>query len=242
MAQTKVIGGGSIQPGVELAVDPTFLAGRVAMRPLEYTAVGEVLGHYSAVQVSGTTITLAAADVVASIRWTDTSHYFVLTRIKVGWACNTITTTTTTMDLSATVLRSFITDYAGNNTRLSLATITNTNKMRASMGTSLMGVLGPQICTTAGMTGSAAVADAAPFALTVWPWLVESNVTGTTLAGAVGNAGLPDELYNWRNFGQHPLVLSALEGIKLALVTAGPQTTGGVKYYVEWSWAEVKLF
>ena len=64
MAQTKVIGGGSIQPGVELAVDPTFLAARVAMRPLVYAAQGEVLGHYSAVQASGTTITLAAGDVV----------------------------------------------------------------------------------------------------------------------------------------------------------------------------------
>ncbi len=242
MAQTKVIGGGPIQPGVELAVDPTFLAGRIALRPLEYAAAGEVLGHYSAVQISGSTLTLAIADVVASLRWFDLSHYLVLTRIKVAWACNSAVPAATTMDLAATVVRSFITDYSSNNTRLSLATITNTNKMRASMGTSLLGILGPQICTTAGMTGSAAVADAAPFAVTVWPWLQESNVTGTTLAGSAANAGVPDDLYNVKNFGQHPLVLSALEGVKLTLLTAGPITSGSVKYYVQWDWTEVKVF
>ncbi len=50
------------------------------------------------------------------------------------------------------------------------------------------------------------------------------------------------DVYNWNKFGQHPVVLSTNEGIFLETVTAGPITTGGLKYYFEWSWAEVAIF
>jgi hypothetical protein len=238
MPQTQILGGGQIQPGVPLAVDPTFLAARVALRPLDYANVGQLLGHYAATQVSGATVSLGAAAHSASLRWTDTTRFLVLMRIKAGWSVTGAVTAATPMDMQAVIARGFSVDFTTNSTQLSLAAVTNTNKMRAGMGTSLLGASGPRILTTAAMSGQTLTADVAPFAITVWNNQPSGNATVTQ---AVGVSGPMQTIYEWTALGQHPVVLTANEGVLLQPVTAGP-TTGTVKYYVQWEWAEVLIF
>src|SRR5437879_1402314 len=91
MAQTKIIGGGAagdagvIAAGKEQAVDPLYLAARIAMRPLDYTGQGRILGHYMTGQRSGEiAATLGAGGKLASIRWPDLSTFLVLLRLKIG--------------------------------------------------------------------------------------------------------------------------------------------------------------
>jgi hypothetical protein len=236
--QTKILGGGNLQAGTEWAVDPTFQAARIAMRPLDHAALGQVLGHYSVCQVSGATASLGAAGHLASIRWADSSRFLVLMRIKAGWSVTGAVTAATPMDMQAVIVRGFSVDFTTASTTISLAAISNTNKMRANMGTSLMNTIGPRIATTTVMSGQTLTADVAPFAYTVWANQPSGNATVTQ---AVGVAGAMQELYNWNALGQHPVVLAANEGIVLQPVTAGP-TTGTVKFYVQWDWAEVTVF
>jgi hypothetical protein len=49
MPQTQVLG----KSGNPLEVDPQYLAARIALRPLDYTGQGKVLGHYGIGQRSG---------------------------------------------------------------------------------------------------------------------------------------------------------------------------------------------
>lgn len=238
-AQFIPVGGGSPQlAGTQQVIDPTFNASRVALRPLDYAHLGAVLGHYAVAHASGATASLGAAGHLASIRWTDASRYLVLMRIRAGWSVTGAVTAATPMDLQAVIARGFSVDFTTASTATSLAAIANTNKMRSSMGASLMGVNGPRIATTTVMSGQTLTADAAPFAMCPFVNQPSGNATVTQ---AVGVGGAMTDLYSWTALGQHPIVLSANEGVIVQPVTAGP-TTGTVKYYVQWEWAEVVLF
>ncbi len=71
--QTKIIGGGVGTPGVgqEMAVDPTFLAARVALRPLDYAGLGQVLGLSRASAVTGTTVSVGGGGILfENQQWT----------------------------------------------------------------------------------------------------------------------------------------------------------------------------
>src|SRR5437016_167328 len=114
MAQTKIIGGGVagpqvITPGVEQAIDPQYLAARIAMRPLDYTGQGKVLGHYAVGQRSGEiAATLGAAGKLASIRWAppDGTSYLVLQRIKLGLSISAdVTSAAIEQAYKATIVR-----------------------------------------------------------------------------------------------------------------------------------------
>ncbi len=238
MPQTQILGGGIRDAGTALAVDPSFQAMHVAMRPLEYASVGQVLGHYAVAQASGAAVSVGAGGIVAGLRWTDSTHFLVLMSIRAGWSITGAVTLATVMDMAAYVVRGFTVNFSSNQTVASLAAVTNTNKMRMTMGASLMGVNGPIICTTGAMSGQTAVVDAFPFAYTVWANQPSGNATVTQ---AVGVGGAMQDMYNWNKLGQHPVVLSANEGVILQTVAA-PIVSGTSKYYVEWSWAEVAIF
>jgi hypothetical protein len=218
----------------------------MASIPVPYIGTGSnsqvVLGHYGVAQKSGASVSIAAAGILASIRWAPTvSTYFCIPmRIKAGWIVTAQITTATPMDLSAIVHRGFTTDFTTASTAISLSS--NTNFMRSGfMRPSLMGANGPRICTTAVMSGNVSTADAAPFAITVWPGVVSTNATGTVATVVLGMAGAMQTVYEWTALGQHPLVLSNNEGVILEEFTAG--TTGGsVAWYDQWEWAETLVF
>lgn len=224
--------------GTAQAIDPTFNAARVALRPLDYSHLGVVLGHYAVAQASGATVSLAAAAMLASMRWSDASRLCVLMRIRAGWSITGAVTAATVMDLQAVIARAFSVDFTTNSTAANLAAPANTNKMRSSMGTSLMGTNGPRIATTAAMSGQTATADANPFAMMPFPNQPSGNATVTQAIGVGANAV---DLYSLTALNQHPIVLTANEGILIQPVTAGP-VTGSVKYYIQWEWAEVVLY
>ena len=251
MAQTKIIGGGApgsasvLASGVEQAVDPLYLAARMAIRPLDYTvAGGGVLGHYAVAQTSGSiAATPTALDVHASIRWapTITNTYLVLMRLKLGYGVVSAVTTAVRMAYQASIARQFTVDFTTATTAINLATTAKTNQMRGSMSGSQMGANGPRICTTAPQTGQTYTLDAAPFALTNWEALHSVSGTGTAVLLNAGSAGPTQTIYEWTGQGQHPVVLSSNEGVVVQLVHTG-HGSGTLSLYTTWEWAEVQVF
>lgn len=224
--------------GTMQGIDPTFNAARVSLRPLDYNIQNVNLGHYAVAHASGATVSIGAAGHLASIRWTDATRFLALMRIRVGWAVTGAITAATPMDLQAVIARAFTVDFTTASTATSMIGVANTNKMRASMGSSLLGAVGPRIATTTVMSGQTLTADAAPFAMATFVNQPSGNATVTQ---AVGVAGAMTDLYNWTALGAHPVILSANEGIIIQPVTAGP-VSGTTKYYVQWEWAELGAF
>lgn len=219
----------------------------MASIPVPYIGTGNnsqvVLGHYGVAQKSGASVSIAALGILGSIRWAPTvsSYFCVPMRIKAGWSVTAQITTATPMDLAAIVHRQFTTDFTTASTAISMSGTAYTNQMRKSMAQSQMGANGPRICTTAVMSGNVSIADAAPFAATVWPGVVSTNATGTVATVVLGFAGNMQTVYEWTALGQHPLVLSNNEGVLLEEFTAG--TTGGsVAWYFQWEWGEALAF
>ena len=240
MPSTKVVG----STGVELAVDPTFLAARMALRPLEHASKGRVLGHYAVAQRSGElAATIGALGHLASLRWADDTTYCVLMRIKAGWSISGAVTTAVEMNLRAIIARGFTVDFTTAATAANMAVPPKTGAMRGSMGSSLMGVNGPRIATTAVQSGQTLTADANGFAACVWPGItsIAQTAAAATVNMALGTAGMMQTLYEYTALSQHPVVLSQNEGIILQPITAGP-ATGTFALYTQWEWAEVEVY
>lgn len=235
MAQTKIVG----PMGNEMEVDKTFLAGRIAMRPLEYASKGRVLGHYATAQRSGElAATIGALGHLASIRWANDNAFCVLMRIKAGYSVSAAITAAVEMNIRAIIVRGFTVDFTTAATACNMAAISDTNKMRKTMGTSLMGTAGPRISTTAVQSGQTLTADANPFAMAVWD---NNNIITGTVTQPVG-IGFPTQtLYECTSPYQHPVVLSQYEGVVLQPITAGPGT-GTYALYTQWEWSEVEVF
>ena len=250
MAQTKVLGGAGpavILPGFEQAVDPLYQAARIALRPLDYSTQGSVLGHYATGQKSGATVSIGAAGHIGRVRWAPTvaNTFCVLMRIKVGWATISTVTTAVQMDFDAIIHRGYTVDHTVAITNVNLASVPRSNAMRATMGSSfggsLMGANGPGICTTAVISGNTSTADNAPFAITITPALTSTTSTGTAVAIQPGTACPMATLYEYTSLSQHPVVLSNNEGVVVREVSAGP-ATGTTSLYIQWEWAEVFVF
>lgn len=226
----------------QMEVDPTFMAGRIAMRPLDHVAGGRILGHYAIEHRSGElAATIGALGHLASIRWSDATAFCVLTRIKVGYSISAAVTTAVQMNMRAVFARGFSVDFTTARTLTNLAAIPKANAMRATMNGSLMGVNGPAISTTTVMSGQTLTADTDGFAFTLWPGIVGTNGTGTAVALPVGMAGEMQTLYECTSPYQHPVVLSQNEGVIIQPITAGP-ASGTFAIYVQWEWAEVEVF
>lgn len=228
--------------GHQLEVDKTFMAARVAMRPLDYKKNGRVLGHYGLNQRSGSlTSTVGALAHLASFRWTANNAYAVIYRIKAGWSCDGAITAWVEMNLRAVLVHAFSVDFTTNSTLSSMIVPPKVGAMSTLMGSSLMGATGPRISTTAAMTGQTLVADTDGIGSVIWPAHYSTNGTGTVVTSDVGDAGVMKTLYECTAVYQHPVVLSANEGVLIQPITAGP-ASGTYAIYVNWEWAEVELF
>ena len=230
MAQTKILGSsnqGSIAPA-EWAVDPMFLAARVALRPLDYSGVGRVLGFYRAV---GQTTAAAPAgnSVLANMRYTDPSSFYVLLRLRVGVSVITAVTAQSTPPIIVSHARSYSVSETTNTTALVLTG--NNQKMRTTpMGTSLVTQMGVS-SAAAGISGGTKTVDANAFgAVVLSPALV-----------AIGSGVPMTDLYKCDNHGGHPPVYAPNEGYVIAW-SATALATGTVSVVVEHEWAEVIVF
>jgi len=242
MSSINVIEAGNApfcQPGIEAAVDRLRGAQRTSISPVDYAAAdgSGVFGYYGVAQASGATVSLAAGAHLASLRWSDLTRVLVLLGIRAGWTITGAVTAATPMDLRAIIARGFTVDFTTASTPANLAAVANTGKFRSTMGASLLGTNGPRIATTGAMSGQTLTADADAFAMTSFANQPSGNATVTQAVG-VGHPMV--DLYKW-DPTKHPIVLQANEGVLVQPVTAGP-TTGSVKYYIEWHWAELAGF
>ena len=227
---------------VQLEVDRTFLAARIAARPLDYASEGRVLGHYAVAQRSGElAATIGALGHLAAIRWADSTAYCVLMRVKAGWSISAAVTTAVQMNLRAVLARAFSVDFTTAVTRASMTVPSKANAMRNSMGSSLMGLNGPMISTTTVMSGQTLTADTLGFGFGVWPGILSTNGTGTAVVMNLGVAGPMQTLYEYTALQQHPVVLSTNEGVIIQPITAGP-ASGTFAVYAQWEWAEVEVY
>jgi hypothetical protein len=226
--QTKIIGGGTVQVGPELAVMPTFNSAAVSCRPLEYASLGQALGHYRVSVATGTTVSIAGAGILLSLRWPDPSRFLVLLRISMSALIPSTISTATVVDPAAYIVRGFTVDNSGG-TATSFSA--GKQKVRANMNASLVNSL--QVATTSAIAAGTRTPDAAPFAALSMT-MIPDNKT-------LGSAALWSDLYRTDCFEQHPVVLGCNEGIEIQEVTAGP-TTGGIRFYFTLAWAEVASF
>lgn len=227
MPRTTIVGGGLTQAGPELQVDPQFSAARVAFRPLDYTNLGQILGHYRVAVTTGTTVSVAGAGILAYLRWTAPS-FFVLMRVSTIQVIAATITSAVVVDAGLYVARGSTAAGSGGN-----AVVMGTSqKTRMTMGNSL--VTDFRYASTAALTApTGAVVDTNSYGMIVTPL---SGQTATTTA-----PGPMMDLYKWDALGQHPIVLSNGELVEIQEITAGP-TTGGIKWYFTFEWAEVALF
>jgi hypothetical protein len=187
-----------------------------------------ILGHYSLTQKSGIlTASTTAGSHLASYRWApaNNSIFAVLLRVKISIVQNTALGATL-LDFSGTVARNFTVDYSANNTQANMAG--QTAMVRSNMMTpSQMGTKGPQICTTAGMTGQTSLLDT--------DFMHATPVTNTATAGAAVSATLYDRALE----GQHPLEFAGSSPCGYVIRNIAVAPTGTFSLYVTWEWAEV---
>ena len=215
---------------VPIAVDPLFQAARVALRPLDYTGVGQILGHYRVgVKTGAIAATLSAASGLLSYRWAPGNGTFaVLLRIEAAVVVDSTVTTGVPMDIAAWNARSFSVQAAANGA--AVAFTAQSQKNRSTMSQSLASIY--YASSTTAITEGTQTLDGAPFANAPF------NPPTNTVAGS---ASALVDLYSVKTFGQHPEVYQSNEGFVLQNIAAGP-ATGTISYYINVEWAEVVLF
>lgn len=231
MAQTKLIGSsnqGAIAPA-EQAIDPMFLAARIALKPHDYSGSGRVLGHYRAAGYTAAALFTAAVN-LANMRFTDNASFCVPLRIRVAAAVAAAVTAQRLDPLGLLVARAYT---AQETTNLTALTLTGNN---AKMRTTPMGTPNATIGVAnlaAGLTGGTRTIDANPIGI--------ASLSGAGAIAGLGT-GLPTtEIYSAVAAGTHPLVLAANEGLLLQW-GATALATGTVVVGLEVEWAEVVVF
>jgi hypothetical protein len=237
--QTKIIGGGVGTPGLgqELAIDPTFLAARVAMRPLEYAAQGLVLGHFRATVITGTTVSMGAKGILSYLRWSS-PQYAVIERLTLNSSYVASTITAGVVVDCAVYMRRGSTAVGSGGGAVTIGG--NNQKMRGIMGSSLVSDM--RVATTGPLTAPTnGTQDANPIGYTLTP---STFVTTAPTSGTPATSTLqiqPIDLYSWTALGAHPPVLQSGDDIEFVEYTAGP-VTGGIAFAMTYEWAEVVLF
>lgn len=210
----------------------------VEARPVSYGA----LGHYRIHAQTGTLAAALAAGTasaghVFAFRWADATRLAVITKLKTRFLPLTPFTAATLTDHSsfdAYIVRSYTASHAAGT---ALTPTSNSAKMRASMGTSL--VTDVRISTTAALTNGTETFDAFPFAQSlrkgnrVNPAAATEEVVMPTFDGMDLDFSMGD--------GDHPIVLAQNEGIVIRNRTVWPAAGTGL-LSVLIAWAEVTAF
>lgn len=213
------------RPGVSEEVDPTFAAGRVSQRPLEFNNQGGTIlgGHYSLANKTGAATVIAAAGSIWSVRHADPSRFHIPLRIKAAFVINTAFTTSQIVDLDVVRVTAFTAADSGG----TAITIGNSARKRSNMNPSLVNDM--RIATTAALTNGTGTADANPFAI---------GVTGPMQANNAIGAFSPMVTIYELGPVDHPIVLTANEGLRIRLATTMGAAGVGA-FNVQYEWAEV---
>lgn len=192
-----------------LAIDPTFKAARVTIRPPEIT------GAYRIAMRTGTIAASTAAGIMAAFRYTGTG-VAVIQSVRIG--LNVLSAYTAgSIVFSVWATRSYT---ATETTNYTAATLTGNNaKLRTSHATS-NAVFG--VATTTGITGGTGTDDSQ--ALASCTFNLPNTITGQ-----------PVQDFFTFSMQSHPLVLGQNEGFRVRNDTAFAATgTSNVVVMVEW--------
>lgn len=218
------------QSGTIAEVDgATFRAMRTTPRPTDYGA----FGHYKASVITGSMAAgLGADSEILQFRWTDATRLAVVTKIQLDGMYATTAFAVGAIRFYATIARSFGTAGTGGNT----LTITGNNqKMRTSMGTTLLGEL--RSASTAALTAGTKTLDAGHIG--------QINSHSSAGVGAatpiIGNTYLPltDLFVPDSGAGEHPMILAQNEGFVVRATVPG---TGVWILGMTVRWGEVSAF
>ena len=206
--------------GVSAEVERATRALRITHRPTDYGT----LGAYSAIAQTGVMAAgLAANAEILQIRWTDATRLAAVTDLRCAGAGSIIGFAAGVTEFEAIIARSWTVAGTGGAT----ATLTtNNNKLRTSMGTSLMSEI--RVATTAALGAGTKTLDTQGFAN------VMSSVTAT--AGAVMMP--PDDFFH-ADPNDHPVILATNEGIS---VTATVPITGTWSAAFTAKWTELTAY
>lgn len=219
----QIVGNG----GVVAEVDgTTYRALRVTLRPVDYGA----LGQYRCSLLSGTMAAgLAAGSQVWQARWTSTPQLALIWGVSIDGLAGSATAFTAGFALfNLVVARAWTADGSGG----ANATLTGNNqKLRTSMGTSLMGAI--RISTTAALgVGTQTLDTQSEGQISFGIGIVASvNYLGST--GLYGASSLED------GGNPAPIVLAQNEGIAARATVPG---TGTWQFGITMAWSEVASF
>lgn len=215
--------------GVVAEVDgTTFRALRITPRPIDYGA----LGFYRIALTSGTmAAALAANSELFQLRWPDATRFACIFRIAISAGANVAATAAGLVAFRATIARGWSAAGTGG-TR---ATMTGNNqKLRTSMGTSLVNDIG--VSTTGALTAGTKTLDVQD---------IGTVATGIGTGAITTSATLPiiplSELLNVDSSNDHPIVCAQNEG---CVIRSGPAFPAAMTWHfaVNCSWAEVAAF
>jgi hypothetical protein len=235
--------------GNEHFIEPTWDAARVALRPLDYAHLGQLLGHYRAISMSGACTLSSAGGILASLRWLDTNavpRFLVLLRLGVQIEILGAITTAAPFDVASYIFRGATGNASGSGST-TLTLTGNNQKARLGMASSILGSGGGELRTIGTSTTLSAAAgktnDTAPFGFAAYGTQVAPNVgaTANVTAPLAAQVLVMQDLYKLESIYSHPIVLASNEGIEIQQVTAAPGT-GSWKYAFLWEWAEVVVF
>lgn len=179
----------------------TFRALRVTARPLDYGS----LGFYRLGMQSGTmAASLAANAELFQFRWPDATNLALISHVEISAGANVAATAAALLSINMAVARSWSVAGSGG-TRAVLTG--NINKLRTSMGTSLVNDAG--ISTTAGLTAGTKTIDHATSNLSTVSFSV---MTGAITVAVSGTILPPVTLYGGMDRSNMPLILAQNEG------------------------------
>lgn len=207
----------------------SFRALRTANRPLDVGA----LGHYQvAVQTGAIAAGMSANGELLHFRWTDSTRLAVIHKITINGMRATTAFAVGVIDIKVSIARAWTADGTGG----TLLTMTGNNqKMRTSMGSSLVGTI--RIATTAALGAGTKTLDTQDIGLIT-----------THSSGGVGSATpIIGSIYIpvYDIFEQdvadleHPVVLAQNEGLVVRATVPG---TGVWNLGVMCKWSEVAAF
>lgn len=210
-------------------VEATFKALRVSMRPLEYATLGQ---YQVSAQSGAIAAALGAGSTIFSCRWTDATRLCVLQKLSLTGMRATTAFAAGVIDITATIARSFLAPDSG---QTAISLVTNNNKLRTNMGTSLMGDM--RISNTGAITAGTRTLDGNAFGT------ITSHSSGGTGSATpiIGNLFLPiNDLFEQDTAdGEHPIVLAQNEGIVVRATVPG---TGVWNFGITMKWAEVAAY
>lgn len=226
-------------PGIVEEIDPTFRAGRVSLRPIEYGVPagigpsGKYLGHYAQAATMAAIAPAANAN-LAAFRWVDPTNFVILLRLWFSIQVVTAVTAQRVDALLAFTARGYSVRDLTNAT--SVVIVGNSGKMRTTpMGSSIMGVSGnfDVASAAAGLTGGTKTVDANPFGF--------AGLSGPSAIVGLGTGVLNTDLYKGDKNGNHPPMLNTQEGL-LVQWGATALATGTITMTIGVEWAEVAYF